>query len=199
MGPQKPFSFSGNAGVGAESGPLADTGDRHGSAILGATPVELVAALNNPNPETALHKLMLAQLDKGQTWGVLSAQLLTLQTTLNDEKLFYAIEDALNFLETEARAVGYSIDDPSERGRIIYKHGLWDGVLWAALGHKQPEKALHEAVLQRLNAGQDRAVVLAQMEALRAGAEFAGDESRENHILDVMDAVVGWCNPSNRL
>jgi hypothetical protein len=178
--------------------PAGSPGDGDLGGILGVTPKALVAALSDPEPESALHELMVSQLAGGEQWAVLYAQLATLLPTFGraDAKRIGAIAEAMRFLYSNT-AVS-SLANMRERANTISVHRN-DAELWAALDAPQPEEALHAAIKRRLEAGCERAVMLAQMEALRARADLAGDEEREDHILGVMDAIVGWCSPGWRL
>jgi hypothetical protein len=48
-------------------------------------------------------------------------------------------------------------------------------------------------------AGVDRGSALARLEQLRAEVRASGNEELEDAIMDIMDRVVGWCSPQNRM
>ena len=69
-----------------------------------------------------------------------------------------------------------------------------------ALQAKEPERALRALVLDLAREGWSQAelyglmeMVLAQLRARKAG------EDREDAVLNVMDALTGWCHPAARL
>lgn len=68
----------------------------------------------------------------------------------------------------------------------------------SALAEPQPTHALHALVRKRLET-QEREAILGELEALRLELQMAGDEAKEDAVLDVMDALVGWCAPKWRL
>ena len=69
-----------------------------------------------------------------------------------------------------------------------------------ALHTKEPERGLRALVLELAKEGRTKAEIYALLEnalvRLRAGN---GREEQEESVLNVMDALTGWCHPGGRL
>jgi hypothetical protein len=68
-----------------------------------------------------------------------------------------------------------------------------------ALASTEPVARLREAVAKDLGAGTERDVVYRELDRLRLDLRASGREADEDAVMDVMDFLVGWCSPQQRL
>jgi len=69
-----------------------------------------------------------------------------------------------------------------------------------ALQAKEPERALRALVLDLAKEGRNKAELYGLMEAVLAQLRARqAREDREAAVLNVMDALTGWCHPAARL
>ena len=71
--------------------------------------------------------------------------------------------------------------------------------LQAALHSSSPVEELVEVVQQMKRAGKNQQEIYRIFEALLQTAMDAGTEQEDEAIRDVMDRIVGWCSPDQKL
>ena len=71
--------------------------------------------------------------------------------------------------------------------------------LQVALHSSSPVKELVEVVQQMKRAGKNQQEIYRIFEALLQTAMDAGTEQEDEAIRDVMDRLVGWCSPDQKL
>jgi hypothetical protein len=70
----------------------------------------------------------------------------------------------------------------------------------AAVQAKEPERALRALVLDLAKEGRSKAAIYDLLENVLARLRVGdASEEREDAILNVMDALTGWCHPNARL
>src|SRR4051794_12018581 len=69
----------------------------------------------------------------------------------------------------------------------------------AALRVPDRVEALRSFVHNLFTSGYDQSAVLDLLEGVRQELRTAAREEDEDTVLDVMDAVVGWCSPHTKL
>jgi hypothetical protein len=68
-----------------------------------------------------------------------------------------------------------------------------------ALRSAEPAAQLRQLATDELGKGRTREDVLARFEKARQALRAADREDDEDIILDVMDALVGWCSPHRKI
>jgi hypothetical protein len=71
--------------------------------------------------------------------------------------------------------------------------------LHAALASERPFESLWRTVKRSRDAGSPRDRLLAQLDELRSELHRTGRHEAEDTVLDVMDCLIGWCSPHQRL
>jgi len=74
-----------------------------------------------------------------------------------------------------------------------------DPSLDEALNSPIPLQRLRELMQRFLAQGMDRHALLDLLERNRKPLRDAGREADEDLLLEVMDFLAGWCNPTNKL
>ncbi|MFC0031918.1 hypothetical protein ACFFMM_20585 [Micromonospora chaiyaphumensis] len=65
-----------------------------------------------------------------------------------------------------------------------------------AASHEEPPRVLEAIATEHLRAGVSREALL---DVCAVARQLCEDEPAEEHILDLMDRLSGWCAPSARL
>jgi hypothetical protein len=68
-----------------------------------------------------------------------------------------------------------------------------------ALRSAQPLERLRAIVRSRLERGEGRERLLAELEDLQRALRASGRDADEDVVLDVMDFLTGWCSPHMKL
>lgn len=95
--------------------------------------------------------------------------------------------------------------DPLRESAVGADHKMTSALVAAAYAEHDPDTRLADVATSAVAAGTDRESVLRACEAARleirtrAGSTRDYDDPAEDHVLDVMDRLTGWCHPDYRI